>query len=174
MNWWDIALFLAPAYVANAGAMVFGMILKSKTQLDFGIIFIDRQPLLGKGKTWKGTFFGILAGTIVAFALLILFPKEATSFYPNYLIAGFLISAGAILGDLAGSFVKRRLLIKSGSPTPILDQLDFIVGAYLLLAVFYWPWSNYDDFLFVCIFTIITHISTNYLAFKLGLKKVPW
>ncbi|MDO8647465.1 MAG: CDP-2,3-bis-(O-geranylgeranyl)-sn-glycerol synthase [Candidatus Diapherotrites archaeon] len=174
MNWWDIALFLAPAYVANAGAMLFGMVLKSKTPLDFGIQFIDRQPLLGKGKTWKGTFFGIFAGTIVAFALMVLFPKQAFDFYPNYLLAGFLISAGAIFGDLAGSFVKRRLLIKSGSPTPILDQLDFIVGAYVLLAIFYWPWPSYDDFFFVCIFTIITHISTNYFAFKLGLKKVPW
>jgi len=172
MDWIAIALFLVPAYIANASAMVAGMLLKSKTPLDFGVLFLDRQPILGKGKTWKGTFSGILFGTLSAALLFLAFPHEASYFIPNYVFAGFLISAGAILGDIAGSFIKRRLLIKSGAPTPILDQLDFIVGAYVLLSFIYLP--GYEEFIFVCVFTVVTHIFTNYLAFKLGLKKVPW
>jgi CDP-2,3-bis-(O-geranylgeranyl)-sn-glycerol synthase len=172
MDWINIALFLIPAYIANASAMVVGMLLKSKTSLDFGIMLPDGQPLLGKGKTWKGTVSGIVFGTLAAAVVFFLFPKEASSIANNYVIAGFLISLGAILGDLAGSFIKRRLMIKSGSPTPILDQLDFIVGGYLLLSLIYLP--SAEEFLFVCVFTVITHIATNYIAFRLKLKKVPW
>ena len=170
--WLRVALFLIPAYAANASAMLFGMILKSKTPLDLGIILPDKQPLLGKGKTWKGTASGIIVGTIAAGIIYALFPSETRAIAENYLIAGFLISLGAILGDMLGSFIKRRLLIKPGSPSPILDQLDFIAGGYLLLSIVYIPLA--EELVFVAVFTVITHIATNYLAFKLGLKKVPW
>lgn len=168
----NAALFIIPAYIANASAMVVGMLLKSKTPLDFGITLPDGQPLFGKGKTWKGTISGIIAGTLAAGIVFFLFPQETTAVSNNYIIAGFLIALGAILGDIAGSFIKRRLTIKSGSPTPILDQLDFIVGGYLLLSLIYLP--SGEEFIFVCVFTVITHIATNYLAFRLKLKKVPW
>jgi len=172
MFWLRIALFIIPLYVANASAMIFGMLLKSKTPLDFGINFIDKQPLLGKGKTWKGTFSGIILGTITAVAIFLLFPESTKYVAENYALAGFLIVLGAIAGDLLGSFIKRRLLIKSGAPTPILDQLDFVAGGYLFLSFLYLP--SAEEFVFVCVFTVITHILTNYIAFKLGLKKVPW
>lgn len=172
MDWVSVILFLVPAYVANASAMVAGMLLKSKTPLDFGFLLPDGQPLLGKGKTWKGTLSGIIIGTLSALALFIAFPAEVFSVFPNYAFAGFLIAFGAIFGDIAGSFIKRRLLIKSGAPTPILDQLDFVVGAYLFLSVLFVP--GYEEFIFVCVFTVVTHILTNYIAFRLGLKKVPW
>ncbi|GAH22107.1 unnamed protein product, partial [marine sediment metagenome] len=41
------------------------------------------------------------------------------------LIRIILASYGAVIGDLAGSFLKRRFDIKSGAPFWIVDQLDF-------------------------------------------------
>lgn len=164
----NIAFFLIPLYLANSSAMVFG---RGK-RIDFGKNFIDKQPLFGKGKTWIGFFSGIAVGTIGATAAFFAFPEQALNFNSNYLLLGFLISFGALFGDLAGSFVKRRLLIQQGSPSLGLDQLDFVVGAYVFALIFYIP-STFE-ILFVAVFTVITHISTNYLAFKLGLKKVPW
>ena len=40
-----------------------------------------------------------------------------------------LIPLGALLGDLTGAFIKRRLGIQPGGLLPIVDQIDFVVGA---------------------------------------------
>ncbi len=166
--WIHAALFIIPAYAANSTAMLLG----GKTRLDFGRNFFDGQPILGKGKTVKGTAGGIAFGALATAAVFALFSAELQQFNPNYLAFGILAGTGAVFGDIAASFLKRRFMIRSGSPALILDQLDFVTGAYLFTIPLLAP--SPAQVIFVAVFTVAVHMATNYIAFRLGLKKVPW
>lgn len=163
-----IILYIMPLYVANSSAMLLG----GKTTLDFGKKLSDGKEIFGKGKTWKGTVFGIIAGTITSFLATLIVPEQTSIMTENYLLFGFLLSAGAIAGDLAGSFLKRRLSIARGKPVFLLDQLDFIAGGLLFGALLAMP--KIEEITFIVVITIIAHKLSNYVAFKIKLKKVPW
>ncbi|MFW9969145.1 MAG: CDP-2,3-bis-(O-geranylgeranyl)-sn-glycerol synthase [Candidatus Odinarchaeota archaeon] len=91
-----------------------------------------------------------------------------------------LASYGAVIGDLFGSFLKRRLDIKSGAPFWIVDQLDFALIAMLFVCIpsliapnlFILP----DIFIiiFLIILTPAVSIIANTVAYVIGLKDVPW
>lgn len=161
----ETILYLIPFYIANSSAMLFG----GGPSLDLGIKLRDKERLFGKGKTILGTVAGIFFGTLAAFIVNYFL---VVSFTQNYVLLGFLVSLGAVIGDIAGSFVKRRNKIPSGHPMPFLDQLDFLVGGMLFGASIYIP--SLAGIIFAIIFTIVLHRLTNWVAFKLGLKKVPW
>jgi CDP-2,3-bis-(O-geranylgeranyl)-sn-glycerol synthase len=50
----------------------------------------------------------------------------------RWLSLGFLLGLGAMAGDAAKSFFKRRLGIAPGHPWIPFDQIDFQIGALLL------------------------------------------
>ncbi|MFH0714421.1 MAG: CDP-2,3-bis-(O-geranylgeranyl)-sn-glycerol synthase [Candidatus Diapherotrites archaeon] len=166
--WIEVAFFLIPLYLANSSAVL----LAGKTSMDFGKFLPDKQRILGSGKTWKGFLGGIIVGTAGGWIAYFLFPSFAAEFSPLYFWLVPLIAFGALLGDAAGSFLKRRLFIPSGAPTPVLDQLDFVIGAYAVTLAWHVP--SAEELLVVLAFTLVTHIFSNYFAFWLKLKKVPW
>ncbi|MBO3839651.1 MAG: CDP-2,3-bis-(O-geranylgeranyl)-sn-glycerol synthase [Thermoproteota archaeon] len=149
-------LFFIPAYFANAFALVF----KGKKQIDFGKNFIDGKPVFGSGKTFRGFFLGMATGVIAGIL-------TGTPLLPS-----FLISLGALLGDLMGAFVKRRLSIRPGDPAPVLDQFDFMLGAI----IFSQSWTRLDprSIIIVMALTPLLHLVSNTVAFLLKIKKVPW
>ncbi len=164
----SILFFLLPIYVANSSAMVFG----GGTPLDLDTKWMDQKPILGKGKTFKGTFFGVFFGTMTALLLWAMFPTQATQTASNYVFFGFVISAGAIAGDMFKSFFKRRLGKKSGEEWFLVDQLDFVVGA---LIASWWIHSwELGQLIVMVIITAIVHKIANVIAFKARLKNVPW
>ncbi len=163
-----LILYLAPMYFANSSALFLG----GKTPLDFGKKFFDGKPLVGKGKTFKGTFFGIIIGTIVAAIASALFPGTVMLLTPHYIELGFLLSVGAIVGDIVASFFKRRNDIPQGNEVLFLDQLDFVIGGMILGSIFYAP--NFYEMIIVGVITLVVHKVSNYLAFRMKLKKVPW
>ena len=82
------------------------------------------------------------------------------------------MSLGAMLGDMAVSFLKRRLGMERGAPLPVGDQLDFVAGAVALtnlVAVI-----PLDYLIAIVVVTPPIHLGTNALAYALGLKKRPW
>jgi CDP-2,3-bis-(O-geranylgeranyl)-sn-glycerol synthase len=83
-----------------------------------------------------------------------------------------MLALGALVGDMLGAFIKRRMNIPRGASAPVLDQLDFVVGALLFLAPFY-PIS-WAQVLIVILVTPPIHLFTNYLAYRLKLKPNPW
>ena len=124
--------------------------------------------MIGDGVTLRGTVAGTVFGAIAC---------VTQSFFNEYTISfslklGFLLGFGAILGDLIESFLKRRANITRGGPLPLLDQLDFIFGALLLS----FPFLDltHQKILIIILITPILHFSTNYVAYKLKLKEVPW
>ncbi|MFN3909752.1 MAG: CDP-2,3-bis-(O-geranylgeranyl)-sn-glycerol synthase [Candidatus Anstonellaceae archaeon] len=168
-------IFIFPAYIANSAPVILG----GKFPIDFNKKFFDGRPILGKGKTYLGLLGGFLAGMLSSILeAKILIGSEFDIFASNfylYLEIGFLLSSGALLGDLLGSFIKRRLGIKQGKSSFLLDQLTFLVVAlfFVYIAGFRYLFSL-ENILFLFFFTYILHRAANYIAFMLKLKKVPW
>ena len=161
--------FIFPAYCANAVPVIFG----GGRPVDFGKIFLDGKPILGSHKTLRGFFSGLLVGTLVGFLQTLLFQhvlfQYDTQFRYNVLL-GFMISLGALVGDLVESFIKRRLDLPSGSSLLIGDQLDFVAGAFLFsLAVS--PPPSLLTILIILVITPFIHFLTNLLAGLLGIKR---
>ena len=96
------------------------------------------------------------------------------------LIRIILASYGAVLGDLVGSFLKRRFDIKSGAPFWIVDQLDFALIAILFVSIpgFISPQLFLLPDIYILIFLIIltpaVSIIANTVAYFVGLKSVPY
>jgi len=88
--------FIFPAYCANAAPVL----AKGKKPLDHGKNFLDNKRILGANKTYKGFLFGLAIGAAVGTidCLLFDFPWPFAILTP----------LGALLGDLAGAFLKRR------------------------------------------------------------------
>ena len=152
--------FIFPAYCANAAPVIAG----GGRPMDFGKTFFDGKPIFGKNKTFRGFFFGLAVGVTVGLVECVFFD------YP--FLFSVLSPLGALLGDLTGAFLKRRLGIASGGLLPIVDQVDFVVGAILFslpLAIIYWELG-----VAVIIITPPIHLLTNFLAYKLKLKNNPW
>jgi len=152
--------FMFPAYCANAVPVIAG----GGTAMDFGKNFFDGKRVFGDNKTFRGFFFGLAVGITVGLVECFLFG------YP--LLFSALSPLGALLGDLAAAFLKRRLGIAPGGLFPVVDQVDFVVGALLFslpLAIVSWELA-----IAVLIITPPIHLVTNFVAYKLGLKKNPW
>jgi CDP-2,3-bis-(O-geranylgeranyl)-sn-glycerol synthase len=84
----------------------------------------------------------------------------------------FLISLGALSGDLIGAFIKRRLKFPPGFPLPLMDQLDFILGALLFSYPIYG--FNSNAAFIVLLLTPPIHLATNTVAYVLRLKNTAW
>ncbi len=153
-------LFVGPSYVANAAPLVFG----GGRPLDADHKFWDGRPILGSHKTVRGFFAGIIAGSLVGLAESLIDPRLA--------LGGFAISLGAVLGDLLGAFVKRRLGMKPGRLFPVVDQLDFVLGA-LIISYPLLP-MNPISILIVVLVTPPIHLGTNLGAYFLGMKRTYW
>jgi CDP-2,3-bis-(O-geranylgeranyl)-sn-glycerol synthase len=166
--WIPIVLALLPMYFANSSAMLFG----GKTPLDLNAKAWDGKPWLGKGKTFKGTFFGVFFGTLAALLIANLVPQAVLEISSNYVLFGFFVSVGAILGDMVGSFLKRRMDWEPGKPVLLLDQLDFLAGGILLGCLFFVP--TLLQIVVMVLATLIVHRFSNWIAFKAKLKEVPW
>lgn len=152
--------FIFPAYCANAAPVLAG----GGLAMDFGKNWFDGKRVFGNNKTFRGFFFGLAIGVAVGLVEWVLFG------YP--LLFSLLSPLGALLGDLAAAFLKRRLGIAPGGLLPIVDQVDFVVGAIVFslpLAMIYWELAAA-----VIIITPPIHLLTNFLAYKLKLKKSPW
>jgi len=155
--------FIFPAYCANAVPVLFG----GGLQMDFGRNFIDGKPLFGAHKTFRGFFSGLFTGTFIGIV-----QSNLIIFQPPHVLQGFVLSLGALTGDLAHSFVKRRLNLPPGASFPVADQLDFVVGA-LFFSLFISPPSPLIA-LIVLIVTPPIHLLTNFIAYHLNVKKEPF
>jgi CDP-2,3-bis-(O-geranylgeranyl)-sn-glycerol synthase len=155
--------FIFPAYCANGTPVLAG----GGPKMDFGKNFLDGKRILGNNKTFRGFFFGWSVGFMVGIAEGLVF---GFSNFP--VLFSVLIPLGALLGDLTGAFIKRRIDIAPGGILPVVDQIDFVLGAL----VFALPLAmvNWQLAVTVLLITPPIHLFTNFVAYKLKLKKHPW
>ena len=143
--------------------------------MDFGKNFVDGRRVFGNNKTFRGFFFGWGVGLGVGLVEGLVFGFQS---FP--VLFSLLIPLGALLGDLTGAFIKRRLGIAPGGLLPIVDQVDFVVGALVFslpLALIGWQMgvtAFWQVALTVLLITPPIHLFTNFLAYKVKLKKNPW
>ena len=152
--------FIFPAYCANAAPVLAG----GGLPLDFGKNFYDGKRVFGKNKTFRGFFFGLAIGILVGLVEYVVFDYS--------LLFSVLSPLGALTGDLAGAFLKRRVGIPPGGLLPVIDQIDFVVGAI----VFSLPVMTIPIELAAAVLLITPpiHLFTNFVAYKLKLKSNPW
>lgn len=166
---------LIPAYAANG----FPPLAKGKRPIDFGRKFFDGKRIFGNGKTFEGFFLGLIAGTSYGILEFIISPD--LNCYANLHgvtlptmtpLVAFMIVFGALIGDLGGSFIKRRMGMKRGADALLLDQENFVVGA--LLFSYWFTEISVWMILIMFIITPVIHRFTSIIGYLLKLKKVPW
>lgn len=159
--------FIAPAYAANA----FPPLVKGRSPLDFHKN-LGKHRILGDGKTIEGSIAGILFGLFIGSLQLAFQDYVDLGFIKMSFLLVILLSVGAILGDITGTFIKRRLGIKRGDPAILLDQLDFLAIAvvFSLLVVS----LSLEIIAVLFLLTPVVHLTANYIGYKCGVKKHPW
>lgn len=182
--------FIFPAYMANSAPVDVSNLKSLKKYgkpIDGGKNWRGKR-ILGDGKTWRGLYAGIIAGTIAGTIQMLLQPALANDL-PNLpqmtTSLAFMLSLGALTGDMIESFFKRRINLKPGAPLPLFDQLDFIIGA----TIFAWAWTiittgqisgafekmiGYPRLLLIILITPLMHLIANFIAWMWKLKKDPW
>jgi CDP-2,3-bis-(O-geranylgeranyl)-sn-glycerol synthase len=165
---------IIPAYVANASAPL----AMGKSRMDFGRRLWNNE-LLGEGKTWEGFVFAIIMGSFAGIIQILLWKylnpiavEEGFVLPELSLISISLIPFGAMVGDLIASFFKRRAGLERGARVPVLDQLDFLVGGFLVATLF--VSLSMEAIFLLIIITPAIHFLTNVIGHKLGAKEVPW
>lgn len=169
------------AWIANATPVIGG----GGRPIDGGKDFRDGRRILGDSKTIRGfivgVFFGTLTGTVQFLAepylrpvleLFVTITPEMDYVFSVSIPVAFLLSIGALTGDVVGSFIKRRVNLKSGDPSPFLDQVGFIIMALIFAFPLLVPSP-----IFVMILILTTlgiHWLANVVGYLLGLKKNPW
>ncbi|NOR59487.1 MAG: CDP-2,3-bis-(O-geranylgeranyl)-sn-glycerol synthase [Methanosarcinales archaeon] len=180
---------MLPAYIANPMAAVFG----GGTPIDLGKYFPDGRRILGNGKTIRGLVAGTACGIVIGLIQIGLAPRLMASgvldnwpmFYAalgayslSTLSIVFLMAFGSLLGDSGESFIKRRLDLERGAMFPVADQLDFVLGAWVLTYIFAAHWFNtYFSFwiiVTVLVATPLLHLAANILGYLIKVKKEPW
>ena len=137
--------FFVPAYVANMSpVLVRDTVPLLAAPIDGGRTFRGVR-VLGDHKTWRGLVAGTVAGILVFQVQLALWDAgvlrrfalvDYASLGP---LPGLLMGLGAGVGDAMKSFFKRQLGIAPGASWLGFDQLDFMAGAYALVALVYAP-----------------------------------
>ena len=169
-----VLLIMSPAYLANTIAVLTG----GKYPIDQGKLHSDGNRILGDGKTWSGLIGGTIGGMIVGYGLIV-FIHEYIWESLNLSIL-FLLSFGALFGDMTASFYKRRQNLQRGDKFPLLDMYDFIFMSLLLCLIFEREWllswilDGWVPLFTILILTPFLHRGVNIIGYKIGVKNEPW
>ena len=178
--------------------------------IDGGRIMSDGNRVLGDGKTWNGLIGGTLGGGLLGLLTHAISNGNSTQSAPfldpvsTYgtspsdiseawfyaggstmaaFILGCVLGLGCMVGDSAGSFVKRRLGHRRegsiSSKAPLLDTLPFAASTFIFGQLLLGPSivASSELYLGMAILLLITpiiHRSFNIIGFRLGLKSVPY
>jgi len=162
--------FILPAYIANMAPVFVKKINFLDIPVDFGKK-LNKKPVFGSHKTWRGIVSATIAGGIVFYIQQFLhnygfFGKISLIDYGQYsVLFGFVMSFGAIFGDLIKSFFKRRLGIGAGKRFVPFDQIDFIIGALVFSSIFFVP--NVWVWVILILLSIPIHIIARHIGFLL-------
>ncbi len=156
----EVAVFTL-VLAANAAPLLARLVLDGRWQIpiDGGRQFAG-QPLLGSTKTWRGLLAGIFLPALLA-----------PAFGIDWL-AGALIGAAALSGDLLSSLIKRRRKLPPSAPFWPLDQIpESLFPA--LLAIPLLGLSGPGAVAVALVFVLLAPLISR-LLHRLGLRHQPW
>lgn len=162
MQYLLVAQLLVLVAVANGAPLLVTAILGTRfaRPLDGGATFPDGRPGFGPRKTIRGVVVALAATSFAA--PLIGLDWEV----------GTLVAAGAIVGDLFSSFIKRRLGLPPGSIAPGLDHIPeslFPLIASRLLVPIGWPEIVAGSAIF-----LVGALIASRILFRLKLRDTPY
>ena len=169
-----VLLIMSPAYLANTIAVLTG----GKYPIDQGKLHSDGNRLLGDGKTWSGLIGGTIGGMLVGYGLIVFIHEYIMESLDISIL--FLLSFGALLGDMTASFYKRRQNLQRGDKFPLLDMYDFIFMSLLLCFIFEREWllswilDGWVPLFTILVLTPFLHRGVNIIGYKIGVKNEPW
>lgn len=158
----DAVWFILPAYIANGTPVIFG----GGPPIDGHKNLPDGNRVFGDGKTILGFVTGIIGGSFIGLVQTLFWSR------PGGWEVGLLLSLGALIGDMMGSFFKRRIGLSRGEPLPGLDQLEFIAGAVILGSLLSFP--SWEVLAVLFVFTPLIHLGANFVSCKMGFKQEPY
>ena len=183
---------MLPAYLANMLPVLVG----GGAPIDGGRNWKDGQRMLGDGKTWRGLLLAPVLAVLLVGVLrwTTTFPAWGRYGFSDYgpspwwVLLAYAMALGALVGDALESFFKRRTGRVRGERWVPFDQLDFVAGGLLfvalvstVLALVGATASNYflDAFtwprlLVIVLLTPALHLVVNLIGYKIGAKDVPW
>lgn len=127
---------------------------------------------LGDHKTVIGFAFGVLVGVLATYVQSRI-NWSRTLFSPSdWLAVGLAQGFGAMGGDALKSFFKRHRGIAPGQSWIPADQLDFPIGALLLLSQ--WIRLDWLDVAAILGMTFVGGVVVNHVAFRLGIRDTKW
>ncbi|HID72560.1 TPA: CDP-archaeol synthase [Candidatus Micrarchaeota archaeon] len=149
---------LSPAYFSSPFATL-SCLLPRRHPVDFNIRLRDGNRLLGDGKTWEGLLLGTLLGGVAGALVYIPFGISENPFLMAFL---------GLLGDMMGSFAKRRMGLERGEHAPLLDELDFLAPP-LMYAL-----PPAADVAVILVVTPFLHRLASAAGYAAGVKREPW
>lgn len=166
---------MLPAYIPNSAAAAVG----GGAAIDGGRVWSDGRRILGDGKTIRGFIGGVACGCIIGGIQILVQGFSFFSGLPTLdLLSVMLLATGALVGDMVKSFFKRRSGIDRGGKWPLVDQYDFVAGAFIFLFIGYPSFAlaniTLPVFIAVLIITPVLHRVVNIIGYKMGVKDVPW
>lgn len=128
--------------------------------LDGGLKLTDGRPLFGSSKTIRGIVASICCTTLVASA----FGLEWA--------VGAILAAASMSGDLASSFIKRRLGFRVHAQVPGLDQIPEALVP--LLALRSQLALSGIEIAFLVVAFILFEVVLSHMLFKLRIRERPY
>jgi len=170
----QVLYLFIPAYAANMSpVLVQGHFEWLNRPMDGGRSWRGRR-VLGDHKTWRGLLAGTVTGVFVyelqrlAHGAGVLRDLALLDYETWPVLGGLLMGTGALVGDAVKSFFKRRVGVAPGHSWLGFDQIDFYLGAWLMLAPLYAP--PFGPFAASLPLVFVGDMATNAVAYAVGLK----
>lgn len=179
-------LFFLPAYIANMSPVILwrtGLWKSLRVPIDCGKTWRGHR-VFGANKTYFGLITAVAGGAVGGILTFMIWGAISGGDVLWGALTGAILGFGAILGDLLESFFKRRLKIRPSDPLPFWDQVDFVLGSWVMFHFFnvFFHLSENFSFLDVSVWILIVgliltpglHLMANLVAYKLHWKDVWW
>ena len=160
----QLVYFMAPAYFAN--------MLPPFVAHWRGWNPPISERWLGSHKTVLGFALGVVGGVIAAFIQARLGWAGAIAVQAGWLELGLRFGIGAMAGDAVKSLLKRRAGIGPGQPWIPFDQIDFVVGALVLV----WTVADlaWSDVGLIVLFSAVGHVVVNHIGHAMRIRRSAW
>ncbi|MBD3191472.1 MAG: CDP-2,3-bis-(O-geranylgeranyl)-sn-glycerol synthase [Candidatus Heimdallarchaeota archaeon] len=166
----DAIFFALPTMLANVTPLLFG----GGVPMDFRKNFFDGKRILGNSKTIRGFFAGCLGGFLMGVLTYWWFNSIVDAGFTLHITNGFFQGLGAVMGDMVGSFIKRRLDIPSGGSLPIVDQTGYMIFGLLFGMIGVFPLYRWTFWIVLLPLSLVLHFAANAVGYTIGWKDVWW
>jgi len=186
-EFWAISYLFSPLLVGltvHGFSIKYGWLTSLVRPIDNGKTFREKR-IFGENKTYRGVVMTAI-GTALGFTIQAVVLHRWETFQklelldyssPKVVFLGLLAGAVAMLGELPNSFIKRQIDIAPGATTSgilnlffyILDQIDYLIGVWLVFAFF--VSVSFQRIIFSAVFLFFSHQIISLLGFWLGMRK---